>query len=148
MDHKQPPARETMRKDGIDGRRRGAVVLKMKSVYHERWRNKEDGSDEWEQSESVHRIRLTQDERRRDDSTKKKTRRRSAGPRITEDTRTRPPVCRFDSGAGCTGIGRTTDDERQTKRDHIGVRCDQDYSTRTQSETEEDEEGTTVLPGI
>ena len=43
-------------KDGIDGRRRGAVVLKMKSVYHERWRNKEDGSDEWEQSESVHRI--------------------------------------------------------------------------------------------
>ena len=38
------------------------------------------------------------------------------------------------------------DDGRKTKREQIGVRCDQD-STRTQSKIVKNEEGTTVLPG-
>ena len=58
-------------------------------------------------------------------------------------TRTRPPVCRFDSGEGHTD---REDDGRKTKREQIGVRCDQD-STRTQSKIVKNEEGTTVLPG-
>ena len=66
---------------------------------------------------------------------------RSAGTKITEETRTRQPVRLFYSGKKCTRIWRTTD-ERRT-RDHSVVRCDQD-GTRTHFKAEKDEEVTTV----
>ena len=45
-------------KDGIDGRRRGAVVLKMKSVYHERTVEETQGSRARRAgaNDSMHRI--------------------------------------------------------------------------------------------